>query len=76
MIDESTDIAVVKTVDVAVRYFDPMIDNVIIHFWDLIQLFEEKTSDHVANAEKHFNTAIGIFYKYEIPYRKYHRFRL
>ena len=44
-----------------------MIGNVIIQFWDLIQLFEEKTTDHVANAEKLFNTAIGTFYKYEIP---------
>ncbi|CAG5001997.1 unnamed protein product [Parnassius apollo] len=67
LIDESTDIAVVKTVAVVVRYFDPMIGKVITRFWNLIQLFDEKTTDHVANAEKLFNTVIGSFQKYEIP---------
>ncbi|CAK1590602.1 unnamed protein product [Parnassius mnemosyne] len=67
IIDESTDVSVNKYLAVVVRYFDPMIGKVITRFWNLIQLFDEKTTDHVANAEKLFNTVIGSFQKYEIP---------
>lgn len=67
LIDESTDIAVVKTIAVVVRYYDPMNKKVISRFWDLIQLFDQQTTDHVANAKKLYNTVIDSFKKFDIP---------
>ncbi|CAB3223227.1 unnamed protein product [Arctia plantaginis] len=58
LIDESTDIGVVKTMCVVVHYYDSETGRVVSRFWDLIQLFEESTADHSANAEYLFNAIV------------------
>lgn len=67
LIDESTDIAVVKTLAIVVRYYDTNFGKIISRFWDLIQLFDENTSEHTATAEKIFNKVIESFQKHSIP---------
>lgn len=67
LIDESTDIAVVKTVCVVVRYYNQILGKIVTHFWDLIQLFDNSTQDYTANAEHLFNIVIQSFLKHEIP---------
>ncbi|XP_026332324.1 uncharacterized protein LOC113239503 [Hyposmocoma kahamanoa] len=67
LIDESTDISVIKTVAVVVRYFDSNLGQVISRFWDLIQLFDASTTDHSANAEKLFTIVVDSFQKHSIP---------
>lgn len=67
LMDESTDIAVVKTLAIVVRYYDPNMGKVVSRFWDLVQLFDERTIDHSATAEKIFHKVIESFNKHMIP---------
>ncbi|XP_063826340.1 zinc finger MYM-type protein 6-like [Ostrinia nubilalis] len=67
MIDESTDIAVVKTMCVVVRYYDYNHGKVLSRFWDLIQLFEFNQKDYSANARHLFKLVIKSFEKYSVP---------
>ncbi|XP_046972275.1 zinc finger protein 862 [Vanessa cardui] len=64
LIDESTDISVIKTVAIVVRYFDTEKGQVMSRFWDLIQLFDSNTTDHSANAQKIFSLVIESFQKH------------
>lgn len=67
LIDESTDIGVVKTMCVVVRYYDCGQGKVVCRFWDLIQLFEFSQIDYFANAEHLFAFVIKSFEKYLVP---------
>lgn len=67
LIDESTDIAVVKTMCVVVRYYDCNHGKILSRFWDLIQLFEYSQNNYSANAHHLFNLVIQSFEKYSIP---------
>lgn len=67
LIDESTDIGVVKTMCVVVRYYDCGQGKVVCRFWDLIQLFEFSQIDYSANAEHLFAFVIKSFEKYLVP---------
>ncbi|CAB3232777.1 unnamed protein product [Arctia plantaginis] len=50
MIDESTDIAAIKTMCVVVRYFCPGKGLIVSRFWDLIQIYGNENTDHVMAA--------------------------
>ncbi|KYN30271.1 hypothetical protein ALC57_00266 [Trachymyrmex cornetzi] len=55
LIDESTDIAAVKTMCIIVRYFDIEELQVVSKFWDLCQVFEKDKDTEGATAEHLFN---------------------
>ncbi|CAG4962241.1 unnamed protein product [Parnassius apollo] len=71
MVDESTDVASVKTMCVVVKYYDPNLGRIVSRFWDLIQIFDDKkagtSGDYSATAEKLFNSIIKSFRDKNIP---------
>ncbi|CAH2096117.1 unnamed protein product [Euphydryas editha] len=67
LIDESTDIGMVKTICVVVRYYDCNQGKIISRFWDLVQLFEFSQNDYSANANHLFSLVIKSFDKYSVP---------
>lgn len=64
MVDESTDVATVKTMCVIVKYYDLNLGRTVSRFWDLIQMFDDKNAaptrvtDYSATAEKIFHAII------------------
>ncbi|CAB3229197.1 unnamed protein product [Arctia plantaginis] len=61
MIDESTDIAAIKTMCVVVRYFCPAKGRIVSRFWDLIQIYGNDNTDHSSSAERLFDAVLKSF---------------
>lgn len=71
MVDESTDVASVKTMCVVVKYYDLTSGHIVSRFWDLIQIFDDKnaglTGDYSATAEKLFDSITKSFRDKNVP---------